>query len=115
MRPIKLTVSAFGPYAGKTILELDKLGGEWALSDYRRYRCRKDYDFRCNYLCLVWRSQRKTVTVDVPFKYATPNIPTEVELVFSYAEKPYTVKRNPEYERPKSRGEGFTTQRQKRS
>ena len=26
MRPIKLTVSAFGPYAGKTILELDKLG-----------------------------------------------------------------------------------------
>lgn len=26
MRPIKLTVSAFGPYAGKTILEMDKLG-----------------------------------------------------------------------------------------
>ena len=26
MRPIKLTVSAFGPYAGKTVLDLDKLG-----------------------------------------------------------------------------------------
>ena len=26
MRPIKLIVSAFGPYAGKTVLDLDKLG-----------------------------------------------------------------------------------------
>ena len=26
MRPINLTMSAFGPYASKTVLELDKLG-----------------------------------------------------------------------------------------
>jgi exonuclease SbcC len=26
MRPIKLTISAFGPYAGKETLDLDKLG-----------------------------------------------------------------------------------------
>ena len=26
MRPIKLIVSAFGPYASETVLELDKLG-----------------------------------------------------------------------------------------
>ena len=26
MRPIKLTVSAFGPYAGKNELDLEKLG-----------------------------------------------------------------------------------------
>ena len=26
MRPIKLTISAFGPYAGKTVLDLGKLG-----------------------------------------------------------------------------------------
>ena len=28
MRPLTLTMSAFGPYAGKTVLALDKLGGE---------------------------------------------------------------------------------------
>ena len=26
MRPIRLKMSAFGPYAGETVLELDKLG-----------------------------------------------------------------------------------------
>ena len=26
MRPIKLTMSAFGPYAGQTVLDLDRLG-----------------------------------------------------------------------------------------
>ena len=27
MRPLKLNLSAFGPYAQTTVLELDKLGG----------------------------------------------------------------------------------------
>ena len=26
MRPIKLTMSAFGPYAGETVIDFDKLG-----------------------------------------------------------------------------------------
>ena len=28
MRPLKLTVSAFGPYAGKVVMDLEKLGRE---------------------------------------------------------------------------------------
>ena len=28
MRPLKLTMSAFGPYAGETVVELEKLGEE---------------------------------------------------------------------------------------
>ena len=43
-------------------------------------------------------------------KYADAETPTYVELVFAYGGKTYTVTRNPEYERPKTRGEGTTRQ-----
>ena len=43
-------------------------------------------------------------------KYADSATPTEVELVFSYRDKKYTVKRNPEYEREAKRGNGTTKQ-----
>ena len=35
MRPLKLTVSAFGPYAGKVVMDLEKLGRDAKLfSDF---------------------------------------------------------------------------------
>ena len=43
-------------------------------------------------------------------KYAQPETPTEVILEFSYDEKIYTVRRNPEYIRPSKRG-GTTVQK----
>ena len=43
-------------------------------------------------------------------KYARPEDPTYVELVFAYGGKEYTVRRNPEYERAKARGSGTTKQ-----
>ena len=43
-------------------------------------------------------------------KYASATTDTFVELTFAYNEKIYTVRRNPEYERPKTRGEGMTKQ-----
>ena len=43
-------------------------------------------------------------------KYANEATPTEVELVFSYRDKEYIVKRNPEYEREAKRGGGMTKQ-----
>ena len=38
-------------------------------------------------------------------KYADPKTPTFVELRFLYAGQSYTITRNPEYIRPKDRGE----------
>lgn len=112
MRPIKLTMSAFGPYAGKTELELDRLGKG------------------CLYLITGDTGAGKTTIFDgityalfgeasgnsrdagmLRSKYAEPDTPTEVELVFENKGKTYTVKRNPEYERKKAHGEGTTTQK----
>ena len=44
-------------------------------------------------------------------KYASPETPTFVEMTFSCGGKVYTVKRNPEYERPARRGSKMTKQR----
>ena len=41
--------------------------------------------------------------------FAGAEVETYVELTFSYRDEPYTVRRNPEYERPKQRGAGSTT------
>ena len=44
-------------------------------------------------------------------KYAKPEVRTFVELTFTYQGKDYTVKRNPEYLRPKDRGQGMTMEK----
>ena len=46
-------------------------------------------------------------------KYAASETPTEVELVFQYAGKQYTVRRNPEYQRPAKRGNKLVLQKAK--
>ena len=112
MRPIKLTMSAFGPYAGKTALELDKLGTQGLYLIAGDTGDGKTTIFDAITFALYGEPSGDNRDASmVRSKYAGPETPTEVELVFAYGGKIYRVRRNPEYERPAKRGGGMTMQR----
>lgn len=111
MRPIKLTLSAFSSYSQKTVLDLDKLGESGLYLITGDTGAGKTTIFDAITYALYGEPSGDIREVSMlRSKNAKPETPTEVELVFSYGGKEYTVKRNPEYERPKTRGEGLTNQ-----
>ncbi len=112
MRPIKLTMSAFGPYASKTVLELDKLGKSGLYLITGDTGAGKTTIFDAITFALYGEaSGDNRESTMLRSKYASADTPTEVELIFEYGDKEYRIKRNPEYDRPKTRGDGFTTEK----
>ena len=112
MRPIRLTMQAFGPYAGKETLALDRLGESGLYLITGDTGAGKTTIFDAVAFALYGEpsgDNRKDSMLRS--KYAAPQDKTEVRLTFSYQGKTYTITRNPEYERPKGRGEGTTTQK----
>lgn len=112
MRPNKLVMSAFGPYAGKVEIELDKLGqnGIYLITGDTGAGKTTIFD-AITYALFGEASGDNRETSMFRSKYAEPETPTEVELYFTCKNKEYYIKRNPEYKRPKSRGEGFTPEK----
>ncbi|MCM1536853.1 MAG: SMC family ATPase [bacterium] len=112
MRPIKLTMSAFGPYAGTTVLQMDELGGSGLYLITGDTGAGKTTIFDAMTFALYGKaSGENREPAMLRSQYAEPDTPTFVELVFAYAGKNYTIRRNPEYERPAKRGGGTTTQK----
>lgn len=112
MRPRKLTLSAFGPYAGRVVIDLEQLGEQGLYLITGDTGAGKTTIFDAiTYALYGEPSGQNREPSMFRSKYAQPDTPTQVELVFSYGGKTYTVCRNPEYERPAKRGGGTTTQK----
>ena len=112
MRPHKLTISAFGPYAGKTVIDFDKFGSQGLFLITGDTGAGKTTIFDAITYALFGEASGSSRD-DSMFRstYAESNVPTFVELQFEYSGKHYTVKRSPNQMRPKDRGTGLTKQK----
>lgn len=112
MRPLKLTISAFGPYAGRTELDMDGLGesGLYLITGDTGAGKTTIFD-AVAYALYGEASGENREPGMLRSKYADDDTPTFVELLFSYRDEKYLVRRNPEYERPAKRGNGKTLQK----
>ena len=110
MRPTRLIISAFGPYAERTVIDLDKLGKSGLYLISGDTGAGKTTIFDAITYALFGRASGDNRDDAKLFRCtnATPETKTEVDLTFEYAGKEYRVVRNPEYMRPKARGEGLT-------
>ena len=112
MRPTKLTISAFGPYAGEMTLELDRLGDRGIYLITGDTGAGKTTIFDAITFALYGNASGENRKPRMlRSKYASAEARTFVEMEFVYNGKTYRLRRNPEYLRAKQRGEGETKER----
>ena len=112
MKPKKLVISAFGPYADLMELDFERLGGGGLYLITGDTGAGKTTIFDAITFALYGEASGEVRKGEMfRSKYAKPEVRTFVELTFTYQGKDYTVKRNPEYLRPKDRGQGMTMEK----
>lgn len=112
MRPLSLTLSAFGPYAGVTEISFEKLGGRGIYLITGDTGAGKTYLFDAIVFALYGEASGSVrETSMLRSKYAKEEDPTYVRLRFLFRQEVYEIERRPEYQRPSRRGGGMTISR----
>lgn len=111
MRLHRLEVSAFGPYRGHETVDFDALSADGLFLLHGDTGAGKTTLLDAVAFALYGsvpgvRGQAKRLRCDT----ASPDVPTRVELELTVQGHRLRVERSPEYQRPKKRGDGFTTQ-----
>lgn len=112
MKPLKLVLSAFGPYAGRTEIDFTRLGEQGLYLITGDTGAGKTIIFDA--LCYALYGETSGGTREASMlrsQYAAADVPTFVELAFRLRGQEYVVRRNPEYQRPAKRGSGLTLER----
>ncbi|MBR5021350.1 MAG: SMC family ATPase, partial [Oscillospiraceae bacterium] len=109
MRPLKLTMAGFGPYAGVQELDFETLGTRGLYLITGDTGAGKTTIFDAITFALYGEASGDSRKPDMlRSKYVKLTEPTYVELTFACKGKEYTIRRNPEYQRAKARGTGTT-------
>ncbi|MFH4745685.1 SMC family ATPase [Vibrio harveyi] len=112
MKPIKLTMQAFGPFAQTETIEFDKLGANplFLINGPTGSGKTSILDAIC-FALYGETTGNERQGIQMRCDMAAPTLLTEVTLEFSLHGKSYRVIRSPEQEAPKARGEGMTVRK----
>ncbi len=113
MKPVKLVVSAFGPYAEKTEIDFGLFGETGLFLITGDTGAGKTTIFDAISFALYGEAaggRERRTGKSFRSDYASPAANTYVELTFTHKGETWRIKRNPEYIRAKQKGEGTTVQ-----
>lgn len=110
MKPLRLSMSAFGPYAGLQELDFTELGNRNFFLIHGPTGSGKTTILDA--ICFALYGDTSGAERDgkqMRSDHADPSVMTEITFDFAVGGETYRIKRSPEQERPKRRGEGVTT------
>jgi exonuclease SbcC len=112
MKPLKLRLQAFGPYAGEHIMDFRALKGRSLFLIHGPTGSGKSslLDAMC-FALYGEDSGGERESHELRSHLAAPDVLTEVTFDFALGDEVYRIFRSPEQERPKKRGEGMTSER----
>lgn len=109
MKPLKLVLSAFGPYAGRETVDFSPFGGSGLFVVGGVTGAGKTTIFDGISYALFGRVSGSERGVDcLRSDFAAPETETFAELEFIHNGASYSIVRKPAQRRPKKRGDGFT-------
>ncbi|MBL4918664.1 AAA family ATPase [Szabonella alba] len=109
MRPIRLSLQAFGPFAAKEVVDFRFALESGLFGVYGQTGAGKSTLFSAISFALFGEpTKAEQEPRSLRSDHAAADLPTEVELVFELGAKTYLIRRRPAQERPKARGEGMT-------
>ena len=109
MKPTKLTINAFGPYKEKVIIDFTELGenGIFLITGDTGAGKTSIFD-AISYAIFGEVSGSNRPIQSIRSDFADLDTDTFVELEFIHKNIKYKIFRNPSYDKPKKKGEGFT-------
>lgn len=111
MKPLKLTISAFGPYADKQVIDFSNLKNKNIFLITGPTGAGKTTIFDAISFALFGEASVSSRDSDtLRSHFSSIDTPTYVELEFELRGEKYKIKRNPKYERKKAKGNGLTIQ-----